>query len=183
MSEHTALGYSMRGCRSAGVDLAQSSPSKLLKNTEAYLKSLDARESSLSQDFHQSATDSAAVHSSTLTQSIELNQLPTAAGAEPEASMDRDEAIFLPRDRTELRPGMIDEPPLSILNRLSDNQTESGRYRSADHEYNADIESLVHDQSEIGSIFSEGSILSSQSSQSEITSIAVSELAETSDRQ
>ncbi|CBF83954.1 uncharacterized protein ANIA_02817 [Aspergillus nidulans FGSC A4] len=97
--------------------------------------------------------------------------------------MDRDEAIFLPRDRTELRPGMIDEPPLSILNRLSDNQTESGRYRSADHEYNADIESLVHDQSEIGSIFSEGSILSSQSSQSEITSIAVSELAETSDRQ
>ncbi|KAL4766769.1 hypothetical protein BDW60DRAFT_212622 [Aspergillus nidulans var. acristatus] len=72
----------------------------------------------------------------------------------------------------------VGEPPLDVLNRLYGAQTESGRQPSADHGHDAGIESLVYDQSDIESIFSEGSILSSQSSQSEITSIAISELAE-----
>lgn len=72
----------------------------------------------------------------------------------------------------------VGEPPLAILNRLFGAQTEYGPQPSADYGHDAGIESLLYDHSDIESIFSEGSILSSQSSQSEITSIAISELAE-----
>ncbi|CEL09204.1 hypothetical protein ASPCAL12343 [Aspergillus calidoustus] len=72
----------------------------------------------------------------------------------------------------------IGEPPLAVLNRLFGAQTEYGPQPSADYGNDAGIEGLLYDQSDIESIFSEGSILSSQSSQSEITSIAISELAE-----
>lgn len=71
-----------------------------------------------------------------------------------------------------------DEPPFPVLSQIFDKQTRPVEQQSATHGHDAGIGSLPWDQSDIESIFSDGTMLSSLSSQGEIVSIAISELAE-----
>ncbi|KAJ6028867.1 hypothetical protein N7540_004443 [Penicillium herquei] len=82
---------------------------------------------------------------------------------------------------TEILPRLGDEykqhkTDIPALNRLLNKHSESARRQSWPRETQADTKSSMCEQSDIESIFSTDSFLSSQSSQGEITSIAISEL-------